>query len=336
MSVSLGRKHSKEVSNSERWRLETADPGKETTEDRPNLSDELRETLSQIKGIHREILTLFYLEGQSIKEVAATLSLSESVVKTRLNRARNTLRDELEKRLAVALAYLNPSHSFMPLVMSAVPSAVPIGSAAKVALLGKTSGTLLKSGSLVWLNLISALPLWAIVYSDSREQAKNYLDGKEHDFRRTIVRQHPFNLLLVILIIVPTSPIITQRFGTETLFQVVGIGCLFALWQGLRLPRVNDTPHAIANVLCLAFQAIAGILIGFFGFSFLTFIGAMLLANVFLFRARSSAPMRMDYNLFLRAATDGLPISGGQSGRPMTSALLNWNNSQSSLDGNGW
>jgi len=311
VSISLSRKHRKEFSNSERWRLETADPDQDGTEDRPNLSDELRETLTQIKGMHREILTLFYLEGQSVTEVATTLSLSESAVKTRLNRARNTLRDELEKRLAVALADLNPSHNFMPLVMSAVPSSVPVGSAAKIALLGKTSGALLKAGSLVWLNLISFLPLWAIVYSHSKEQAENYHDGKEHDFRRKITLQHPRNLLLLILIIIPTTAIISQKFGLQTLFRIIGIGCLIALWQAVRLLRANNTPYAVANVLCLAFQAVAGILIGFFEFHVGTFFGAMLLANLFLYRARDSMPARMDYNLFLRAATDGLPISGG-------------------------
>ena len=47
---------------------------------------------------HQAVLTLHYLEGLTIKEAAAVLKCREGTVKSRLARARNTLRNKLDRR----------------------------------------------------------------------------------------------------------------------------------------------------------------------------------------------------------------------------------------------
>ena len=53
----------------------------------------LRRELAFISGEYRNIVTAFYLEDRSIRDIAATLSLPESAVKQRLYRARKILKE---------------------------------------------------------------------------------------------------------------------------------------------------------------------------------------------------------------------------------------------------
>lgn len=53
----------------------------------------LRRELAFIRGEYREIIIAYYIEDRSIRDIAASLSLSESAVKQRLYRARNILRE---------------------------------------------------------------------------------------------------------------------------------------------------------------------------------------------------------------------------------------------------
>lgn len=108
------------------------------------------------------------------------------------------------------------------------------------------------------------------------------------------------------IVVVTASIAISQHFGQKSLFQGLSVFLLFSLWLQIRFLRVNDSKHSVALIGVLSFQLLACILIGFFDFHFVTFIGAMLLVNLLLYWARGSRPARMDYNLFLRAATDGL------------------------------
>ena len=50
----------------------------------------------------REVFVLRQVEGMSTEEVAATLDVSEAVIKTRLSRARATLRRDLYKQAGIA------------------------------------------------------------------------------------------------------------------------------------------------------------------------------------------------------------------------------------------
>ncbi|QDT94613.1 RNA polymerase sigma factor [Gimesia aquarii] len=309
ISVSLGRKRSKELSNSDRWDLLPAEKEENSSNELPDLKHELRETFGDLKNDHRQILTLFYLEGRNIKELSATLALSESAVKTRLSRARKALRGELEKRMGNTLDDLTPAHSLVPLVMSGLPTAAPLGATTKLATLGKTSGYLTKLGAFAWLNLLSSIPFFFLMYHYSKRQAETYQDGKEHDFRRKIILQHPLNVFLLFIIInLVVALMILQGFSFHTLFQLLCLLCLFGVWQGLQLLKVNRSEYAQAQVIVPALQLLAFFLIGFFQFHFVTFLAAMTLANLVLYRASDSMPFRMDYNLFLRAATDGLSI----------------------------
>ncbi len=58
---------------------------------------ELYEALSRLPEEMRLTVTLYYMEGYSVKEISCILKVSESAVKSRLKRTRERLRDELQE-----------------------------------------------------------------------------------------------------------------------------------------------------------------------------------------------------------------------------------------------
>lgn len=56
----------------------------------------LHDGLCRLPLLERETLTLFYLDGLSLHEVAAVAAVAEGTVKSRLHRARRMLRDVME------------------------------------------------------------------------------------------------------------------------------------------------------------------------------------------------------------------------------------------------
>lgn len=70
-------------------------PGEEKAAEKEDYSD-LYEALSDLSEQARICVTLYYMEGYRVKEIASLLDVPESTVKNRLARARIRMRRELE------------------------------------------------------------------------------------------------------------------------------------------------------------------------------------------------------------------------------------------------
>ena len=57
----------------------------------------LRQAIRQLPADQRVVLTLHYLDGLSVREIACALDIPQGTVKSRLHHARNTLRETLER-----------------------------------------------------------------------------------------------------------------------------------------------------------------------------------------------------------------------------------------------
>jgi len=90
----------------------------------------IRDALDFMPEESREVLTLFYREGQSTKQVAKLLDLTDAAVRKRLSRARSGLRAELEASLGVSLGSSAPGIAFSTLVGSLLTTASPPAAAA--------------------------------------------------------------------------------------------------------------------------------------------------------------------------------------------------------------
>ncbi|MHC4927629.1 MAG: RNA polymerase sigma factor, partial [Planctomycetota bacterium] len=80
----------------------------------------LEQTLMQLPEDYRQPLVMYYRQGQSTKQVAASLGMNESTVRTRLHRARQMVREEIATRLEKTLEKTAPDKTFTKAVMVAL------------------------------------------------------------------------------------------------------------------------------------------------------------------------------------------------------------------------
>lgn len=72
----------------------------ETLAEMPHITSEdseLIEAVLSLRPNYKSVIHLFYFEGYSIKETAKILNISESAAAKRLSRARNMIKEKLEK-----------------------------------------------------------------------------------------------------------------------------------------------------------------------------------------------------------------------------------------------
>lgn len=101
----------------------------------------------------REVITLYYSEGRSVKQVADLLGLSEVVIKKRMSRARERIREDLLERFGETLRRTAPGAAFTTAVAASLTIAGPSASAATAVTASKIAG-----GSTLLALLLSALP----------------------------------------------------------------------------------------------------------------------------------------------------------------------------------
>jgi RNA polymerase sigma factor (sigma-70 family) len=84
--------------------------------------DLLARALADLPDAQREVLVLFYLDGESIARIAADLGTTDDVVKQRLSRGRRALRDGVADRVESALTRVRDRPSLRAGVVAALPA----------------------------------------------------------------------------------------------------------------------------------------------------------------------------------------------------------------------
>lgn len=131
-----------------RWsRVETVDPGEllaVAADPRPDVMERLvaherrsavRAAVDELPDGSREVVLLYYREGESVKQVAELLDLSETAVKQRLFRARK----RLESSLIEHVKETTPGAAFTAGVMTALTLGAPGAAAAATVGTGLTA-----------------------------------------------------------------------------------------------------------------------------------------------------------------------------------------------------
>lgn len=115
----------------------------------------LRQALASLPDDTREVLILFYREGQSVAQVATLLELSEDAVKKRLSRARTALRGLVLDALGDSLTRTAPGSAFTIAVLAALPLTMPL-SASAAAATAKLTPAATSTGWWAWLLWVTA------------------------------------------------------------------------------------------------------------------------------------------------------------------------------------
>ena len=118
----------------------------------------LAEAIDGLPDDAREVVLLYYREGQSIEQVATLLELRPDAIKKRLSRARQALRDATLAKLSRVLAVTAPGPAFTQGVMTALPpapaSAGAAAAAGKAKLAAAIGGAAAQLGSVVIIALV--------------------------------------------------------------------------------------------------------------------------------------------------------------------------------------
>ena len=213
----------------------------------PGPADDLADTQEQaiaaavidaLPEESREVLLLYYREGQSSRQVAALLGLQDAAVRKRLSRARERVRGELLERLGGFARATAPGAAFGAAVAVAIGLAAPPAAAAT--LLGAGALGAAKGGAKLGVGALGVAGLGvagglAGIWLGVRKFLKAPFDDRE---RRDVIAYASFCSLLVIVFVVGITWLArVPGWVPHLLFSLgymLGIGWACGTW----LPRI--------------------------------------------------------------------------------------------------
>ncbi len=188
----------------------------------------------------REVLTLYYREDQSSKQVARLLGLSDAAVRKRLSRARAGLREDVERRFGQTIARSVPGMAFTAAVASMLTTASPPAAAA-VTLIAASKGGLklaVGAGLGLFLALIGGL---AGVILGLRPVIRSSIDPHE---RQALLKQRRIGVMIVVMAVAGFAlSTMVPGWWAPALVFVLFLSAL--AWQHkIALPRILSDRHA--------------------------------------------------------------------------------------------
>lgn len=176
--------------------------------------------LEEIPDNYREPLILFYRRGESVREVAHALDISEDAAKQRLSRGRKMLKEQVAAFIEKSLSDTNPGNAFTIAVIATLPvlttttaaAAVSAGSIAGASAAGK--GTLKVAfwtamfGSVAFMTL-GLFSMWLMIRSAPDAAA-----------RRRIVRSSAGTISALWMVLGLLSIGATVAFDADALLKV--------------------------------------------------------------------------------------------------------------------
>ena len=119
--------------------------GPSDSHERDQQAQLLAEALDEIPETSRDVLLLYYREGERSADVAALLGISDAAVRKRLQRGRDALREQLLKRLSVVARESAPGVAFTVAVGVGLAGSGTAGAAVSTAAAGKATGWSVKA-----------------------------------------------------------------------------------------------------------------------------------------------------------------------------------------------
>ena len=214
----------------------------------------LEEALDALPDDARDVMVLYYREGQSVRQVAELLGLSEAAVTKRMSRARQQVREDVLARLGSVARATAPGVAFTALVLTSIAPA-PAVAAGGAALAGGTA----KTGTL-GLGLGAALGTFGILlgYGLAERQVRPE--------RRRLLRQARNASLAGLVLAIGAG----LALGSAGLFAgMVGFVVLLGVVQFVLLPQVFEltaedkaNPRTVRNARIGGFIGAVGWAVG--------------------------------------------------------------------------
>jgi RNA polymerase sigma factor (sigma-70 family) len=205
----------------------------------------LATVLDELPDETREVVMLFYWEGESSARVAELLGLSEPAVRKRVSRARRALRTSLFERFAAASRRAAPGTALTAAVMTALSVAAPASAAATTAAatsLGAGATGLAKLSMVAGTILLPAAGGAAGVLSGTRQLKRQARSVEELAALRRF-EAASLALVLAVAIAFPVAWLVTgSRWAPVATFAlfIATLAGFHAFW----LPRIVAERHA--------------------------------------------------------------------------------------------
>jgi RNA polymerase sigma factor (sigma-70 family) len=202
-------------------------------------SDALAGALDALPDDTREVLTLFYREGQSVAQVATLLDVTEDAVKKRLSRARATLRKTLLDSVGRTLSATAPGAAFTAAVLSGLTVGAPATASASLLAASQGAahaGVVAKLLLLLASVLPGALGGVAGVLGGTRHLTRDARDDEE----RAGVTRFRLVASLVVIVFALAFPVGSLLTGwrpwpaVNFVMFVATLGVLYGVW----LPKI--------------------------------------------------------------------------------------------------
>lgn len=196
--------------------------------------------ISELPEESREALLLYYREGQSSKQVAMLLGLSDAAVRKRLQRARQSVRDDLLTRFSEFARSSAPSAAFAVGVTAALGITKPAAAAGLGIATKSIAGSLFARFALGFAGAASGGLLGGLVAAwFARSTLLDYADDDaERGALRRFVHRYMGLSLAMIAVIIATHLLFHEERHT---FVAIAIALLLMNWQLLvMLPRLVD------------------------------------------------------------------------------------------------
>ncbi|SFK78416.1 RNA polymerase sigma factor, sigma-70 family [Lysobacter sp. cf310] len=240
-------------------------------DERQNMAADL---ISALPDDSREVLLLYYREGQSSQQVASLLGLSDAAVRKRLSRARASVREEMLARFGRFAVDSAPSLAFTTMVATALTVASPPAAAAGLLTAGAAAGAktfgqiVLGAAGSIGIAVVAA---FAGIYLGLRKQLKGAIDDAE---RYALVRSAVICGLVSIAFVTALLLIAHSGGGGWWLPSLTTLGFIVViLWQtAVVQPRILRRRHALEAARdpvaaarrrrCERIQAWIGVVIG--------------------------------------------------------------------------
>ena len=303
---SLGRRARRDTTFKQRLAVLESAEAEPRIDERESLTKQLWESFADLPALHREALTIFYIEGKSVAEAATALGITETALKTRLHRARLALRVQLERKLEDSLSDLQPRQGFTRSVLVLLPLS-PKGAAGgggALAVFGKLFAGL--SFSLwMWISAASILWVLGLFTMFSKLDEASLEDTPENRPIKAFIRRDYMKAVAAMFVTFVVFGLLILHHkvsALSALLQISSIGYAYITWWAFRLLRVNTSTAVIGNALAVAIIFIAVVAFAFFQASFWLFFIAALLGSIIAYFTTQKTPQRFGCNLFTGSA----------------------------------
>jgi RNA polymerase sigma factor (sigma-70 family) len=193
------------------------------------------ELIAALPEDSREVLLLYYREGQSSQQVATLLGLSDAAVRKRLSRARQGLRDDLLRRFGEFARSSAPTAAFTTIISAALVTASPPAAAKGIFAVAAAGGAntlgkvALGAAGSIGLALVAA---FAGMWLGLRKQLKGAIDDEE---RAALIRSSVINALASIAFVACMLLVAVAARGTVMLVATI------AAWLGFMAVIFHQT-----------------------------------------------------------------------------------------------